>query len=122
MISLLFSLLVSTSHAACDKPVTALQEGQAAPCTGYLFTPEKELEVRFKTNTYDKLTELTKKQDEMIDVLNLRIDNNQKQISLYEQKIQQNQSTEFYQKLLYFGLGVLTTTVIANTVIHNVGR
>lgn len=121
MISLILSLIVS-SHAACDKPVSYLQEGASAPCSGYLFTPEKELEVRFKINTYDKLTELTLKQDEMIEILNKRIDSNQKQIGLYEQKINIQQSNEFYQKVIYFGLGVLTTTIIANTVINNVGR
>lgn len=111
-----------SAQAACDKPVSYLQEGTQAPCTGYLFTPEKELEVRYKINTYDKLVELTTKQDQMIDLLNKRIDSNQKQIGLYEEKINLQQSTEFYQKLLYFGLGVITTTIIANTVIHNVGR
>lgn len=115
MISLLFSLIL-TSHAACDKPVSYLTEGQSAPCTGYLFTPEKELEVRYKINSYDNLTELTKKQEELIDILNKRIENNQKQIGLYQDK----ESSGYFTQLLYFGMGVLATTLIANTVLHNV--
>lgn len=45
------SLLLATSlalpaQAECNKPVTLLNEGTPAPCRGFLFTPEKESEVR----------------------------------------------------------------------------
>lgn len=41
------SLLQSFSaSAACPKPVQFLKKGQATPCEGYLFSKEKELEVR----------------------------------------------------------------------------
>lgn len=116
----LFLMISLTANANCDKPVTSLKEGDKAPCQGYLFTEQKELEVRYKIETYDTMSNLVKKQDEMINILTQRIDNNQKQIDVYDQKLQNQASSEFYQKLIYFGLGVLTTTIIANTVIHNV--
>lgn len=34
------------SYADCAKPVTLLEQGASAPCRGYLFTPEEELQVR----------------------------------------------------------------------------
>lgn len=47
----LLSLLLATclalpANAECNKPVTLLSEGTPAPCKGFLFTPEKESEVR----------------------------------------------------------------------------
>lgn len=36
----------NSAFAGCDKPVTLLIQGQKAPCRGYLFSPNKELEVR----------------------------------------------------------------------------
>lgn len=48
----LLSLLLSVSLALpayateCSKPVTQLNEGTPAPCRGFLFSPDKESEVR----------------------------------------------------------------------------
>lgn len=45
-----------TSKALADcKPVTPLVTGDPAPCSGYLFTPEKELELRTKNEDYKLL-------------------------------------------------------------------
>ena len=45
--SILCSLLIHAQVSlGCDKPVTYVEEGKPAPCTGYIFSPEKEQEVR----------------------------------------------------------------------------
>lgn len=48
LLSLLLSIsLALPAHATeCSKPVTLLNEGTPAPCKGFLFSPEKESEVR----------------------------------------------------------------------------
>ena len=42
----LLVFLTSQIGYSCDKPVTYLEKETVAPCTGYLFSPQKELEVR----------------------------------------------------------------------------
>lgn len=56
---LLVSCLISSSvfAAECARPVTPLKEGEQAPCTGFLFTSEKEKEVRLKGEDYKSLLE-----------------------------------------------------------------
>lgn len=57
----------------CDNPVTHLKKGEPAPCTGYLFSPEKEQEVRITVQEYaiqkEELELKTKK-------INLLLDSN----------------------------------------------
>lgn len=55
------------SFADCPKPVTSLEEGAKAPCTGYLFTPEKELEVRLMKKESDLLKAETENLNLMVD-------------------------------------------------------
>lgn len=50
--------------ANCSKPVQFLEKGQAAPCEGYLFTKEKELEVRIAVEE----SKVDKKQIELKDL------------------------------------------------------
>lgn len=47
----------TTALAECPKPVTALEQGAQAPCTGFLFTKEKEKEVRLMAEDYKLLQE-----------------------------------------------------------------
>jgi hypothetical protein len=65
-IALTISLPIS-SFADCTKPVTSLEEGAKAPCTGYLFTPEKELEVRLMKKESELLKAETENLNLMID-------------------------------------------------------
>lgn len=46
-----------TALAECPKPVTLLEQGAQAPCTGFLFTREKEREVRLIVEDYKLLQE-----------------------------------------------------------------
>lgn len=57
---LIGSLTTTQLKAECDKPVTPLKTGEQAPCLGYLFSPEKELEVRVKNEEFKLLMEQTK--------------------------------------------------------------
>jgi len=64
---LLASMLSLPANADCSKPVTTLEAGTPAPCRGFLFTPEKEHEVRLMGEDYD----LTKQE---LDLKNKKID------------------------------------------------
>lgn len=46
--------------AQCPKPVIHLEKGEQAPCSGYLFSPQKELELRIKNEEYKVLLEQSK--------------------------------------------------------------
>lgn len=60
IISIVLGVSLSTSAFGDCKPVTPLEKGEPAPCMGYLFTPEKELELRIKNEEYKLLMEQTK--------------------------------------------------------------
>jgi CHAT domain-containing protein len=49
--------LFANSALACEKPVTPLTQGQQAPCTGFLFSPEKEKQLRLLNEDYQLLLE-----------------------------------------------------------------
>lgn len=102
-------LYLQYSFGNCSKPVQYLTEGKPSPCTGYLFSPEQELEVRTKVNDYNRLLELTKKQDELITIQDLRL---AKQVEINDNLRKQNQhmeNTTMTEKLLWFGAGILLT-------------
>jgi hypothetical protein len=46
LIALLLSICIATDGFGCDQPVKHLEQGEASPCAGFLFSPEKEIEVR----------------------------------------------------------------------------
>lgn len=55
------------SFAECTVPVKLLEEGATAPCRGFLFTPEKELQVRMLKKEYDLLGAETQNLNLMVD-------------------------------------------------------
>lgn len=57
---ILISSLISAQVYACPGPVTPLQKGEQAPCFGYLFSPEKELQLRIRNEEYKLLLEQSK--------------------------------------------------------------
>lgn len=100
-------LFTQISYANCEKPVTYLKEGQSAPCLGYLFTAEKEKEVRADSLKLQTQTELVTKQDELINVLNQRVyiagvtnENLRSNVSSLESKNKLDQ-------IIYFTLGLV---------------
>lgn len=55
---LCFILVIAMSSQAlaeCANPVTALDQGAQAPCRGYLFSPQKEKEIRLLNEDYKLL-------------------------------------------------------------------
>lgn len=55
--------------AECVKSVTLLENGASAPCRGFLFTPEKEQEVRLLSEDYTYLKQETELKDKKIELL-----------------------------------------------------
>lgn len=68
LIALILAIsLPISSFAECTKSVTLLPEGASAPCKGFLFTPEKELEVRIMTKEFELLEMETKSLNQIVD-------------------------------------------------------
>jgi hypothetical protein len=79
LISLLLSFsLCCPSYGACDKPVTYLEQGQSTTCNGYLFTIEKEKEVRLKLMDYDLMSQ-------ELQLKNKKLDNILKELTITEE-------------------------------------
>lgn len=101
-----FILLISFSvNAACNKPVTYLIETTPAPCTGYLFTPEKEQENRLKleeSKLYKELSEVTIEEN---GILNQRLELYQKHNKELQEQARKNEFANDLTKVLYFILG-----------------
>lgn len=89
-------------------------------CTGYLFTPEKEYEVRTESYQFSKLKELTATQDELITVLNQRLDNQLKYSTDLSNELQSRKDKEFWRNSLFFLLGAVVTGAVSVAVINNV--
>lgn len=102
-------LLVSNLSWAttCPDNVMYLTEGSKAPCTGYLFSPDMELQVRTEVIQLEKLQEISNKQDELITTLNQRIDNANQQIQVAER-------SSFIDKVLYLSGGLLVGYLIGH--------
>lgn len=100
-------LLISQVSMACNKSVTYLQEGSAAPCTGYLFSPEKEKEVREIKVKYADMSQLVAKQDELTQTLNQRIYVISAQNNNLREEIKNVESRGTLEKVIYFSLGIV---------------
>jgi hypothetical protein len=103
--------------------VKYVEKGTPAPYTGYLFTPEKEKETRFKLidlDYYKKLSEINTarldnahKQNEL---LSKQVDlwqNHSKELS---KELATNESRSFWKNILYFGLGAIITVGLTYSV------
>jgi len=111
-------MLITQKSNACSQKVSYLKIGEAAPCSGYLFSPKKELEVRIKVDSYDLLLEANGKRNELIKNLDNQILVYQSNNVLLVEKLNQQQARNFWEKTLYFSLGAFITGYIAT----NVGR
>lgn len=71
IISLLiaFSFSVSTTFGECGKPVITLNEGEKAPCKGFLFSPAKEQEIRLLDEDYNLLKQEVELKNKTIELL-----------------------------------------------------
>lgn len=101
------AFISSTSFAECTKAVTYIKDGTPSPCTGYLFTPEKEASIYRDLEQGKLYKELSDKTEEQNIVLQQRLDS---YIKNNEELRQYNQSQELksdLQKIGYFVLGAL---------------
>jgi hypothetical protein len=118
--------LTTTNHAlaeTCKKSVTYLKVGEVAPCTGYLFSPEKELQVRTQVEENKLLKEEVKLQSSKVELLkdiNSHLDEvskkQQQKADLWEnraekatQELIKQQQNRQQRDLLFLTAGVLLT-------------
>lgn len=105
IIGIIINLIVTSTSIACEQPVQYLTKGEVTPCTGYLFSQEKELEVRVAVEENKQLYMITETQDQLIQNL-------EKQNNLLETKDRLND----LEKFAYFIGGALITALIARNV------
>ena len=66
---LTISLIVPVqAFGECNKPVVTLNAGEAAPCKGFLFSPNKEQEVRMLNEDYTLLQQELTLKNKQIDL------------------------------------------------------
>ncbi len=85
-IVLVFFLVPNLCFAECPKPVQFLKIEEKANCNGYLFSPEKELEVRITNEDNKLLKKEIEFKDLKIDKLNKSLFETDKIIDLERQK------------------------------------
>lgn len=91
VILLALSITINSFATECTIPVKLLEEGSQAPCRGYLFSVDKELQVRIMTRDYSLL------KDE-ITSLNTIVDRLQKKDSISNDILQlEMQKTELWK-------------------------
>lgn len=116
-----FLILVSTTCFA-DPVVVSLDKGQVAPFDGYLFTPEKEKELRLldsNVNYYkslsDSLNTINKVQGDSLDKMQERITLRDTQIDNLTKRVNDS-DTGFFTKAGYFIFGAVVTGLIAQSI------
>ncbi len=106
-------LLFNIAYADCP-PVKRVEKGQVAECTGYIFSPEKELEVRIRYDQFPILEQKLKAQEDISGILEQRLKNHQEYIT----SLEASRDRQFWRETGYFILGAVLTGFIAT----NVGR
>lgn len=109
---IIISFSIQSLATECSGPVTYLLEGQKTSCNGYLFSPEKEQEVRLMYNAYPVLEDVSKKQDELITTLNQRIDIQTNLNNNLTQQIDNKNKMDKWTNALWFVGGIIVTTAI----------
>lgn len=113
----LFAALSSTPALA---QVKYLEKGEPAPYTGFLFTPEKEQEVRQANEAlkYFKLVDETnqriiKLKDDELALIKDQGAIWRNQADALSKQLQEEKNSSFWRNTLYFGLGAVLTTALA---------
>jgi hypothetical protein len=110
------SALLSISANA---QVEYIEKGKPAPYTGYLFTPEKEADVR-KANEDLKLfkliddnnSKILKLKEDQLVVVKEQADLWKNQSERLSKQLVDAEDRGFWRNTLYFGLGAIVTTAI----------
>lgn len=116
---LLLIIAILISHTGFAQ-VKYIEKGEQAPYTGYLFTPEKEAEVRQSVEAlkYFKLvdetnTRIIKLKDDELALVRQQTDIWRTQSDALSKELQEQKNSGFWRQTLYFGLGALLTTALA---------
>lgn len=111
ILSIIF--FTSTAMATCP-PVKYLSAGSVVECSGYLFSPEKELEVRKDVLALVEYKKLTTQQDDLIGILNQRIENQAKQNDNLRSEVNFLENKTTWTIALSFLAGIATTVLVQN--------
>jgi hypothetical protein len=100
----------------CSKSVTVLKKGEVSPCDGFLFSPEAEKKVTKAIDDakyYKELSDLLHEKNELylkqINILDQRLMLYVKTTDELAEEVNRKRNEDFWQKTLYFGLGVVVT-------------
>jgi hypothetical protein len=106
-------------NASCDKPVTSLQKDQAAPCQGFLFTPEAEKDVRSQALDLELQKQINAAQERQIGLYKQETDILEEQRNLWKTQAEastkaliESENNKSWEMFLWFGVGVAATTLI----------
>lgn len=92
---------------ACDKPVSYLLKGTTTRCDGYLFSPEKEKEVREYAIKFEDMKKLSIKQDGLVQTLTERVYNANVQNVNLRKILESEKSQNNLERIIYFTLGTV---------------
>lgn len=102
----------------CKESVSLLNEGEKAPCTGFLFSPEAEklATIAHEDAKYFKeysglLEEKLNKQQEQLMIMDERLNLYMSTSHELAKEMNRKDREDFWQKTIYFGLGVLATSI-----------
>ena len=129
---LLIGVLLARSGSAladsgCAQPVTLLDVNQASPCRGWLFSPEKEVELYKEDQSYKLLQQQDLIKDNQISLYKDQITNLQSALdaSQKQSEVWQNKAIDYNQKyssiesdttkrdVLFYAAGILTVLLSA---------
>lgn len=115
---LILLLIAPPIHADCPEDVQAISKGEVANCDGLLFSEDaaRKADASIQDAKYYKnLSELLTKRSELsnkeIDVLTNRLELYINQSEILAKEVYRKESEDKWQKLVYFGLGVIATGV-----------
>lgn len=114
--SLIFSTNVNNVYAS---DIEYLIESQPAPFTGYLLSIPKTMQIKKSLEDCDRIYFLNKSLEQSIEIYKKnetlyvnQLDVLKKQNSELDKAVQSQRHTEFWETVMYFGIGVLTTSAI----------
>ena len=108
-----YLIILSLVFSANSFAVTPIKEGQKSPETGYIFSQSEEKQVRGINEKRLKLEDLAVKQEELNKVQSERISELEKEV--------EKRTFTTSEKVIYFGLGILATS-LAITLANKVTR
>lgn len=135
LVAILSFMIIFPSHlwaTACQQPVQYTLEGQAAQCTGYLFSPDQESKMEIINQQYqllqeqlqvmqgmidlykqnnDKLTDIAKAEEDKANLWRISAENS-------TTKLIKKENSSQYRDAAFFIAGILTSIAVAYTIRH----